>query len=134
MIISKDSTVGELKNLAKEEFPDLFDPLQNVRIRTMINEDLADIVFNDKVLAKAYTYFRSEYSLGVQILSRTDEAIPKHKAIIVKQFFPSTWDISAPIEILIDPSSTLDAFNSLLYETFQIDKENIEVKKIINPG
>mmetsp|Transcript_7814 Transcript_7814/g.7676 ORF Transcript_7814/g.7676 Transcript_7814/m.7676 type:complete len:478 (+) Transcript_7814:1717-3150(+) len=110
-----------------EMYPSMGVEVEKIRLRERNSDKLARILRKDDTLRQYALYEKK--NISIQILDT--ESVESSKLVtIVKRWWPSTWQVSKPIEIFVSKTGTLEEFGNKLSSAFDIPIEKLEVTKI----
>jgi ubiquitin C-terminal hydrolase len=98
-------------------YPSLSLTPQLIRLRERSSERLCKAMIDSEILKSFTLYDRKQ--IAVQVLSEPEEAKASDLIVLVRRWFPETWELSEPIELFFDKYSSVHAFFvklSTLYE------------------
>mmetsp|Transcript_26095 Transcript_26095/g.25717 ORF Transcript_26095/g.25717 Transcript_26095/m.25717 type:complete len:835 (-) Transcript_26095:354-2858(-) len=133
MSVNIYSKILEIKQMVCEKLKKLhptidINPL-NIRLRERVTEKLAKPYENNDTLSTYHTFDRK--NIGIQVLEEEEKSLEYYELIVVvKQWNPSTWELSPPKEITVNKHWRVSEFGAKLSEIYNIPPEYIEVAKI----
>jgi ubiquitin C-terminal hydrolase len=119
----------ELCSKINAAFPTLDLKPTLVRLRERNQERLMKAL-NDSEVLKNYTLYERK-NIAVQVLTEPEEEVkPSQLTIIVRKWSPSTWELSQPVELIVDRHSSLDKFGDKVAQAFNMDPEKTSISRI----
>ena len=117
-----------VKNM-KEMYPSMELETSHLRLRERNSERLSRVLKNHD-LFRAYALFEKK-NVSVQLLDQEEPELKSTEIIlVVKQWFPSSWEISAPHEIVVSKQLTIHEFGEKLSGIFSVPLEYLEIAKV----
>jgi ubiquitin C-terminal hydrolase len=126
-------TVAETKSQlcakVNQAFPSLALKPTHLRLRERNQERLMKVLNDNEKLANYTLYERK--NIAVQVLIEPEgEFDSTQLVIIVRHWSPSTWQLSKPIELVVDKYSSLSKFGAKVAEAFSLDSAKVSISRI----
>ena len=125
--------VHELKAFLCEKVKEIYPSMQlnpeKLRLREKTSDKLTRVLKDSEQLNN-YTMFDRK-NLALVDLDEKEKPLEDNEILInIRRWFPSTWDISKPKEIIVKKNDTMEVLGKVISEAFQIQEENLQITKI----
>eukprot|EP00358_Blepharisma_japonicum_P007162 CAMPEP_0202942914 /NCGR_PEP_ID=MMETSP1395-20130829/3144_1 /ASSEMBLY_ACC=CAM_ASM_000871 /TAXON_ID=5961 /ORGANISM="Blepharisma japonicum, Strain Stock R1072" /LENGTH=362 /DNA_ID=CAMNT_0049639681 /DNA_START=1556 /DNA_END=2641 /DNA_ORIENTATION=+ len=126
------TNVLDLKKQLCKKLNDMYPSMEleatKIRLREK-NTDRLLRVFKNNDSLRNYAMYEKK-NVAIQILEEDEEEVGQNQMIVVvKRWFPSTWELSAARELVVKKNSPLEEFGQILADAYEIPYENLEISK-----